>query len=104
LSSGTKTMAGYQDNDRKQPRFYNGFNFQAWDILMQNLTVDESMSEFHIPVMPNEISQFAEIKGKYIDLTVGSGGHSKIILEANEENRLLGIDCSKDSLMIADKD
>lgn len=70
---------------------------------MQNLTADESMSEFHIPVMPNEISQFAEIKGKYIDLTVGSGGHSKIILEANKENRLLGIDCSKDSLMIADK-
>ncbi len=69
----------------------------------QETKISKSISAFHIPVMPNEISQFAKIKGRYIDLTVGSGGHSKIILEADAENTLLGIDCSIDSLNLADK-
>ncbi|GMT43910.1 MAG: ribosomal RNA small subunit methyltransferase H [bacterium] len=57
----------------------------------------------HIPVMPDIVASFSEIAGKYIDLTVGMAGHSKIILKSNEKNFLLGVDCNKKSLTAADE-
>jgi len=57
----------------------------------------------HIPVMPDVVASFSKIAGKYIDLTVGMAGHSKIILKSNEKNFLLGIDCNKKSLITANE-
>ncbi len=50
------------------------------------------MSGYHIPVLLNEVLQALEIKPgeKYIDCTLGGGGHSKAILQAG--GIVLGID------------
>ena len=49
----------------------------------------------HKPVMLNETISFLNIKpdGVYVDMTIGAGGHSKVIAEKlNENGHLVGID------------
>ncbi len=59
------------------------------------------MSEFHQPVLLNEVIQYLAVKkrGKYIDATVGGGGHAKEILKHG--GQLLGIDCDPEALSSA---
>lgn len=52
------------------------------------------MTFSHIPVLPDAIVAgiVAQDAGLYLDCTLGGGGHSGLILQANPENRVLGID------------
>ncbi len=53
-----------------------------------------SKNTFHIPVMSRELIAGLEIVpgGRYLDATLGGGGHSRLILEAAEDVQLIGID------------
>ncbi len=57
----------------------------------------------HIPVLSSEVIRFLAVKtqAKYIDTTVGGGGHAEAILKSGGE--LLGIDCDPEALRIAEK-
>lgn len=56
---------------------------------------------FHKPVLLKEAISFLDIKSgeKYIDATVGGGGHSEAILKAQGE--VLGIDCDPEAIQAA---
>jgi len=56
------------------------------------------MSEFHQPVLLNEVIKYLAIKknGEYIDATVGGGGHAQAVCNLN--GKLLGIDCDPEAL------
>lgn len=51
------------------------------------------MEKFHKPVLLKEVLRFLQVKKgeKYIDATIGGGGHTKAILKA--QGIVLGIDC-----------
>ncbi|MEO0533006.1 MAG: 16S rRNA (cytosine(1402)-N(4))-methyltransferase RsmH [Cyanobacteria bacterium P01_A01_bin.123] len=53
-----------------------------------------SPSFVHIPVLPEAVIQGLAIQagGDYLDVTVGGGGHSRLILEADPSAKLLAID------------
>jgi 16S rRNA (cytosine1402-N4)-methyltransferase len=58
----------------------------------------------HIPVLPREVIEnlFVQPGGRYIDCTLGSGGHSQAILEQSfPGGQLLGIDADPDALKVA---
>lgn len=62
------------------------------------------MNEKHVPVLSQEVIAALDPKpGKnYIDVTLGFGGHSELILEATNPNgRLLGIDQDENALVYA---
>jgi len=55
----------------------------------------------HIPVMPNEVTEYLNIRenGIYIDCTFGSGGHSQNILNAlSQKGRLISIDWDEETV------
>ena len=56
------------------------------------------MNDFHTPVLLQEVIDFLRVKkgSKYIDATLGGGGHAKEILERGGE--VLGIDVDQDAL------
>lgn len=56
---------------------------------------------FHKPVLLQEAINFLKIrpKEKYIDATVGGGGHSEAILKLG--GRILGIDCDPEAILAA---
>ena len=61
---------------------------------------------YHVPVMLNEVMSYlmTDPNGKYIDCTLGGGGHSESILSAlNEEGRLISIDQDEDAIAYAKK-
>lgn len=55
----------------------------------------------HIPVLYREVVEQLQVKsgGIYLDLTLGGGGHSRLILEANPDVKVIGID--QDAMAIA---
>jgi 16S rRNA (cytosine1402-N4)-methyltransferase len=54
---------------------------------------------YHIPVLLNECIEGLNIRpdGIYVDVTFGSGGHSRKILEKLSSGRLIAFDCDKDA-------
>ncbi|MGB9706625.1 MAG: 16S rRNA (cytosine(1402)-N(4))-methyltransferase, partial [Microgenomates group bacterium] len=56
---------------------------------------------FHKPVLLKEAIEFLDVKSgeKYIDATVGGGGHSEAILKAG--GIILGIDCDPEAIEAA---
>lgn len=56
------------------------------------------MNRFHTPVLLKEVLDFLRVKkgSKYIDATLGGGGHTIQILERG--GILLGIDCDQDAI------
>ena len=59
---------------------------------------------FHIPVLLEESMEGLKVKGggRYIDATLGAGGHAEAILEASgPDGRLLGIDRDRQALKLA---
>ena len=59
----------------------------------------------HIPVLLNEVVNFFKPlgKGKYIDCTLGYGGHSYHILESNPNLNLIGIDRDQEAIDFSTK-
>ena len=57
----------------------------------------------HIPVLGKEIITGLNIKenGKYLDVTVGGGGHSRLILEAASNTQITAVDQDEDALVAA---
>ncbi|MCM8534962.1 MAG: 16S rRNA (cytosine(1402)-N(4))-methyltransferase RsmH [Lentisphaeraceae bacterium] len=62
-----------------------------------------STSFEHIPVLPNEVIKYLQPErgGKYIDCTLGGGGHSGMILESTDSIELLGLDQDENALAAA---
>ncbi|HZS44416.1 MAG TPA: 16S rRNA (cytosine(1402)-N(4))-methyltransferase RsmH [Blastocatellia bacterium] len=59
----------------------------------------------HLPVMVGEVVDGLDVLtgGTFVDCTVGLGGHSKAILDASPDGKLIGIDRDPDALEIARK-
>jgi 16S rRNA (cytosine1402-N4)-methyltransferase len=62
-----------------------------------------SKSFSHLPVLPQEVLQYLEPEkgGRYIDCTLGGGGHSSMILASSEDVCLLGLDQDENALAAA---
>lgn len=54
----------------------------------------------HIPVLKDEVLEALKIKegGIYVDLTLGGGGHSRLILDALKKGTFLGFDQDLDAI------
>lgn len=60
--------------------------------------------ESHVPVMVAEVLSYLEPRpgGRYVDCTVGSGGHAAAILRASSpDGRLLGLDADPEAIEVA---
>ena len=64
---------------------------------------DEYQSEYHAPVMVQEVLEFLkpERGGLYFDGTLGGGGHTKAILDASATARVIAIDQDTEALDVA---
>ena len=61
-------------------------------------------SDQHVPVMLDETLTMLDVRpgGRYLDATVGLGGHASALLEASApDGRLLGTDADPDALSVA---
>lgn len=58
---------------------------------------------FHLPVLPTQVMEGLDVKagGRYLDATVGGGGHSAIILEAAPDVELVALDQDLQALAAA---
>jgi 16S rRNA (cytosine1402-N4)-methyltransferase len=61
------------------------------------------MNNYHTPVLLKEVIDLLQVKSgkKYIDATIGGGGHTKALLE--KEAEVLGIDADEDALVYVQK-
>ncbi|MEH2251726.1 16S rRNA (cytosine(1402)-N(4))-methyltransferase RsmH [Nostoc sp.] len=59
----------------------------------------------HIPVLGREVIEGLAVRpgGHYLDVTVGGGGHSRLILEAAADVRVTAVDQDEDALVAAQK-
>ncbi len=57
----------------------------------------------HIPVLLKDVLEFLDVQreGVYIDCTLGLGGHSLEILQANPKAHIIGFDIDEKSLILA---
>jgi 16S rRNA (cytosine1402-N4)-methyltransferase len=57
-------------------------------------------SAIHVPVLVKEVVFYMEPKpgGLYLDVTLGAGGHSRALLEAEPRCRIIGLDWDKVSI------
>ena len=60
---------------------------------------------FHVPVLSREVIEGLAVHpgGRYLDATVGGGGHSRLILEAAPDAQLTAMDQDEDALIAAKK-
>ncbi|BCL36939.1 16S rRNA (cytosine(1402)-N(4))-methyltransferase RsmH [Nostoc sp. MS1] len=60
----------------------------------------------HLPVLPQEVIAGLLVRpgGHYLDVTVGGGGHSRLILEAVPDVKLTAVDQDEDALAAAQKE
>lgn len=58
---------------------------------------------FHLPVLPDQVLDALRVKagGRYLDATVGGGGHSQLILQAASDVRLVALDQDLQALAAA---
>ncbi|MTJ50756.1 16S rRNA (cytosine(1402)-N(4))-methyltransferase RsmH [Dolichospermum sp. UHCC 0259] len=63
----------------------------------------EEITFSHIPVLSQEVITGLNIQpgGNYLDLTVGGGGHSRLILETAEDVKITAVDQDEDALNAA---
>ncbi|WAL61826.1 16S rRNA (cytosine(1402)-N(4))-methyltransferase RsmH [Thermocoleostomius sinensis] len=67
------------------------------------MQIDSANSFYHIPVMGREVVEGLAIcaGGRYLDATVGGGGHSQLILSAAPNVELIAIDQDQHALQAA---
>ncbi len=65
------------------------------------LTLVLGMSEKHVPVLADEVRRLAEGYKRFVDCTVGDGGHSELLLRNGGE--LVAIDRDPDAISVAKK-
>lgn len=67
------------------------------------MQVDTANAFFHIPVLGQEVVEGLAIRsgGHYLDATVGGGGHSRLILEAVPDLRIMAIDQDQQAILAA---
>jgi 16S rRNA (cytosine1402-N4)-methyltransferase len=60
---------------------------------------------FHVPVLSREVIEGLAVHpgGRYLDATVGGGGHSRLILEAAPDAQLTAMDQDEDAMIAAKK-
>jgi 16S rRNA (cytosine1402-N4)-methyltransferase len=65
----------------------------------------EELAFSHISVLGQEVIEGLAVRpgGHYLDVTVGGGGHSRLILEAVEDVRVTAVDQDEDALVAAKK-
>lgn len=70
---------------------------------LQNSLDLEEITFSHIPVLSQEVITGLNIQpgGHYLDLTVGGGGHSRLILETAEDVKITAVDQDEDALNAA---
>lgn len=65
----------------------------------------EGEVRLHPPAMVNEVLEFLKVKevkrDVFLDMTVGTGGHTLAILQANPKTEVIGIDKDAESLEVA---
>ncbi|MEM8810610.1 MAG: 16S rRNA (cytosine(1402)-N(4))-methyltransferase, partial [Cyanobacteria bacterium P01_G01_bin.38] len=68
-----------------------------------NLDSDNVSAFVHVPVLPEAVLTGLNLQpeGVYLDATVGGGGHSRLILEAEPSVRLVAIDQDEMALRAA---
>ncbi|MCC5629551.1 16S rRNA (cytosine(1402)-N(4))-methyltransferase RsmH [Nostoc sphaeroides CHAB 2801] len=66
----------------------------------------EELAFSHISVLGREVIEGLAVRpgGHYLDVTVGGGGHSRLILEASEDVRVTAVDQDEDALAAARKE
>jgi 16S rRNA (cytosine1402-N4)-methyltransferase len=70
---------------------------------LQTQLDSEEVTFSHIPVLSQEVITGLNIQpgGNYLDLTVGGGGHSRLILESAEDVKITAVDQDEDALNAA---
>ncbi|MEH2453533.1 16S rRNA (cytosine(1402)-N(4))-methyltransferase RsmH [Nostoc sp.] len=65
----------------------------------------EAQEFFHVPVLGEQVIEGLAVRpgGHYLDVTVGGGGHSRLILEAAADVRVTAVDQDEDALAAAQK-
>ncbi|MBW4477689.1 MAG: 16S rRNA (cytosine(1402)-N(4))-methyltransferase RsmH [Tolypothrix brevis GSE-NOS-MK-07-07A] len=69
------------------------------------LDTEDELTFSHIPVLSREVVEGLAVHpgGRYLDATVGGGGHSRLILEAAPDAQLTAMDQDEDALIAAKK-
>jgi 16S rRNA (cytosine1402-N4)-methyltransferase len=67
------------------------------------MQVDTANAFVHIPVMGREVVEGLAVQtnGQYLDVTVGGGGHSELILEAAPNTRVTALDQDRQAILAA---
>lgn len=67
------------------------------------MPVNTANAFFHIPVLGQEIAAGLAVSagGRYLDATVGGGGHSRLILEASSQTQVTAIDQDQQAIVAA---
>ncbi|MEH2301053.1 MAG: 16S rRNA (cytosine(1402)-N(4))-methyltransferase RsmH [Nostoc sp.] len=65
----------------------------------------EAQEFFHVPVLGGQVIEGLAVRpgGHYLDVTVGGGGHSRLILESAADVRVTAVDQDEDALVAAQK-
>ncbi|MEH2468051.1 16S rRNA (cytosine(1402)-N(4))-methyltransferase RsmH [Nostoc sp.] len=65
----------------------------------------EAQEFFHVPVLGGQVIEGLAVRpgGHYLDVTVGGGGHSRLILESATDVRITAVDQDEDALAAAQK-
>jgi 16S rRNA (cytosine1402-N4)-methyltransferase len=67
------------------------------------LDTEDELAFSHIPVLSREVVEGLAVHpgGRYLDATVGGGGHSRLILEAAPDAQLTAMDQDEDAMIAA---
>lgn len=65
----------------------------------------EAQEFFHVPVLGGQVIEGLAVRpgGHYLDVTVGGGGHSRLILESAADVRVTAVDQDEDALAAAQR-